>query len=194
MQGLAPAVAGTHVAQFYAHPGERDRAVVDWIRPALEKGAGAILICTPANAAAVRDGLRGHGLDPVALERAGRLHVVRARDLMSRFIDDEGPRPVTFRALAHDLVVKVRMACGDRHAEVRAWGEMVHLLWEGGRPDAAHRLEELWNEALPDANVHLLCSYDVSNSTPEARAALKQNVLGTHACLHATGRLSWPLS
>lgn len=172
-----------HLAHFYSEPEARDRAVADWVRPALESGGGAILVCTPANATNVRGRLIELGLDAPTLERDGRLLIVRARDLMDRFMDHRGPRSDAFHELARDLLVKVRVGCGDARAPVRVWGEMVHLLWEGGRGDAAHRLEQLWNEALPEKGVELLCSYDVGKANDAAKDRLRQDVLSTHVGL-----------
>lgn len=174
-----------HVAHFYSDLSDCDRQVVTWIRPALVAGGGAILVCTPANAARLRAGLEATGVDPRPLEQAGRLLIVRARDLMDRFMGPEGPRGDVFHRLAKDLLVKVRVGCPDRSAPVRVWGEMVHLLWDGGQPEAAHRLEMLWNEALPERGVELLCSYDVAGASEEACAALRQDVLLTHGHLLA---------
>lgn len=169
-----------HVVHFYARSDARDRAVVDWVLPALRGGGGALLVCTPGNASRIRAGLSDAGLDVAGLERHDRLMIVRARDLMARFIDADGLRPETFRRLAHDLLVKIRLGCGNAQAPVRVWGEMVHLLWEAGDARSAHRLEQLWNDALPESGVDLLCSYDVAGASPAAYDALRRDVMETH--------------
>lgn len=169
-----------HVVHFYEAPDARDRAVVEWVLPTLRNGGGALLVCTPSNAARVRAGLCDAGLDVEDLERHGRLMIVRARDLMARFIDARGLHPETFRHLARDLILKIRVGCGDSDAPIRVWGEMVHLLWEAGDRSGAHRLEQMWNDILPEAGVELLCSYDVAGATDAAYDALRRDVMETH--------------
>jgi hypothetical protein len=48
----------------------------------------------------------------------------------------------------------IRLASrGRENATVRAYGEMVDLLWKDGLEEAAIRLETLWNEL---ANTHVI--------------------------------------
>jgi hypothetical protein len=44
-------------------------------------------------------------------------------------------------------------------AYVFAFGEMVALLCAGDRPDAAVRLEQLWNSLLAQYHISLHCAY-----------------------------------
>jgi signal transduction histidine kinase len=50
-------------------------------------------------------------------------------------------------------------AQGHETARVRAYGEMVDLLWKDGNASAALRLEELWNEESARHSFELLCAY-----------------------------------
>jgi hypothetical protein len=45
-----------------------------------------------------------------------------------------------------------------RFKTVRAYGEMVNLLWTHNLP-AALRLEELWNEVIQELSLSLFCAY-----------------------------------
>lgn len=42
---------------------------------------------------------------------------------------------------------------------VRAYGEMVALLWDEGNATGALRLEELWDELQRETEFSLLCAY-----------------------------------
>jgi hypothetical protein len=42
---------------------------------------------------------------------------------------------------------------------IRAYGEMVDVLWKDGKPDAAIRLEMLWNRLAAKYGFALLCGY-----------------------------------
>jgi hypothetical protein len=46
---------------------------------------------------------------------------------------------------------------------VRAYGEMVDVLWKEGRSRAAIRLEMLWNALAMRSGVALLCGYAMAN-------------------------------
>jgi hypothetical protein len=46
---------------------------------------------------------------------------------------------------------------------VRAYGEMVDVLWKDGREDAAIQLELLWNSLAGRYGFALLCGYAMGN-------------------------------
>ena len=46
---------------------------------------------------------------------------------------------------------------------VRAFGEMVALLWSEGNQAAAIRLEELWNELALSQTFCLFCAYSMDS-------------------------------
>jgi hypothetical protein len=52
-----------------------------------------------------------------------------------------------------------KLSGGHRTCVIRAFGEMVDVLWRAGNPDAAIRLEVLWNELAMTHSVALLCGY-----------------------------------
>jgi hypothetical protein len=65
-----------------------------------------------------------------------------------------------FRVLDDALACATR---GRRGGRVRAYGEMVDLLWRDGKQTAAIALEELWNEASRAHSFSLLCAYVMAN-------------------------------
>src|SRR5690606_26273254 len=57
-----------------------------------------------------------------------------------------------------------------QYPRLRAFGEMVALLREGGNGEAALRLEELWNRLGREHAFSLLCAYPFDSFTEEAHA------------------------
>jgi len=62
---------------------------------------------------------------------------------------------------------------------VRAFGEMVAVLWERDQREAAIELEELWNELLGHHPFSLMCGYPLGR---DGRADPKafERILGLH--------------
>jgi hypothetical protein len=56
-----------------------------------------------------------------------------------------------------------------RHANRRisVFGEMVALLWNGEKPEAAIRLEQLWNGLIQKYQFALLCGYPIKSFAGE---------------------------
>jgi hypothetical protein len=48
---------------------------------------------------------------------------------------------------------------GSGKGSVRAYGEMVDLLWKNDKEDAALSLETLWNQFVATRRCSLLCGY-----------------------------------
>jgi hypothetical protein len=51
---------------------------------------------------------------------------------------------------------------------IRAYGEMVNVLWKDGLTAAAIRLETLWNELAKSYDFKLLCGYSMGNLYKDA--------------------------
>jgi hypothetical protein len=185
-QGLfADLGAERHIVQLYREEGAMGAVVGAWLSGALAGGGGALLIGTPEHAAGVRDVMARGGVDVTRAEDEGRLLVLDARETLARFMrsPDEPGRDL-FLPLARAAVARVRGARGGRGAEVRAWGEMVDILWHEGKREAAARLESLWNEAIDEGSFRLLCSYRIDNL--DERAHVGGDVLAAcvgHSCL-----------
>ncbi len=71
------------------------------------------------------------------------------------------PTPPCFQRA---LVPVIEKACGRRtDCVVRAYGEMVDVLWKAGQTVAATRLETLWNQLAQTHDFSLLCGYSMGN-------------------------------
>jgi PAS domain S-box-containing protein len=77
---------------------------------------------------------------------------------------------------------------GGRPACVRAFGEMVDLLWRDGRRRAAIELEHLWNEASAIHSFSLLCAYAISSFDEKGVDPQFEPVCGAHMHVISTTR------
>jgi PAS domain S-box-containing protein len=98
-----------------------------------------------------------------AVERAvaaGRFRALDAEETLTRFLVDGMPDRNRFHQALDELMAELT---GGRPVRVRAFGEMVDILWRAGRQSAALHLEELWNEASVNHSFSLLCGYVMAN-------------------------------
>lgn len=147
---------GGHVVQFYggAFPVE---AVAGFLREGLQAGEVGIVIATPAHTAAVQ----------ARLGSTGRCLFLDADETMARFMVHGRPDRTRFMDTVGDLVAQAAQMGNGR---VRAFGEMVVLLCETGEPEAAHDLEQLWNELGRKQSLKLLCSYPLGAFVGRSKA------------------------
>ena len=150
-----------HAVQFYQSPDALCRIVGSFIGEGLAQGGAAVLIVTPDHAKRIAECLHQCAFDVEALERAGAVRFVDARDTLNQFMVDGMPNPSAFRRTVGGLLTEMRRSHPKR--AIRAYGEMVDLLWKDGRESAAIRLETFWNQLARSYDFELLCGYSMGN-------------------------------
>ena len=136
----------------------------------------AIVIARPTHLAQIEAELYARGFDVSRLKSTGDLLVVDAEHILEQFIIDGMPDRARFETAVIPLIEKSVL---DRNkCVIRAYGEMVDVLWQSGQMAAAIKLEMLWNELGSDARFSLLCGYAMGNFYKDA-------VIGDICDIHA---------
>ena len=150
-----------HMVQFYDDETFLVAAVAEFLAGGLAGGQSLIVIATSDHRRdfALRLQARGFNLDRAAAE--GRLTMLDAREMLATFMVDSMPDAERFMARIGSAVATCSSA--SERPCIRAYGEMVDLLWKDGNVAAAVRLEELWNELAGRHAFSLLCAYSMSN-------------------------------
>jgi MEDS: MEthanogen/methylotroph, DcmR Sensory domain len=178
LDGLKPP---EHVVQFY---GDDDRLLIQnvgrFLSEGLKRGDGLLVIATPEHRTSLTGSLRSEsGYSRAVLE--GRLMFLDARATLDRFLVDGYPDPELFESVIGESLRRVGIQAV--HTGVRAYGEMVGLLWTTGEQEAAVQLEHLWNGLLSQREVSLFCSYPVDVLSHEFDSGKVDGLLCTHTHL-----------
>ena len=148
-----------HLVQFYETDQFLVTSVSTFFAAALRSGEACVLVATAAHRAAVEEALTSGGAcDLLAARARGQYTALDAAETLATFMVDGQPDPQRFDRSVGDVM---RGAARGR-AGVRAFGEMVALLWAQGNRAAAIRLEELWNDLQRDVRFTLFCAYPMS--------------------------------
>jgi signal transduction histidine kinase len=91
-------------------------------------------------------------------QACGRYVSLDAAETLSKFMVDGTPEPGRF----HEFMGRVIAGVTDGRSRVRAFGELVALLWAEGNHAAAIRLEELWNDLQKAHSFSLVCAYPMN--------------------------------
>lgn len=144
-----------HTAQLYSSAGFLGEAVGLFLAEGARRGEIGIVITTPEHDEVIRAGLRKQGIQPDELVAAGRLVMRDAVATLATVMKDG--------RLDHERVadeVNSLLQLGVRqNTSLRAYGEMVMLLWRGGNTVAAIELEQLWNKLIVGQRCAVLCGY-----------------------------------
>jgi len=149
---------GEHFVQFYEADGFLLNSLSGFIGKAINAGDGAVVVATKARRNGLDELLQANGLDVTSAKARGRYVSLDAAETLSKFMVDGAPEPGRF----HEYMGGVITSVADDRSRVRAFGEMVALLWAEGNHAAAIRLEELWNDLQQAHSFSLFCAYPMN--------------------------------
>lgn len=172
-----PLRAGDHVVQFYRDDADLARVAGGYVAAAVRAGEVAIVIATAGHRRAFERELEAAGLDLAAARRRGSLILLDAAGTLAVFTIDGGIDRAAFRTVIGGLVGE--MVRSGR--PVRAYGEMVALLWESGDVLGAIELETLWNELGRELPFSLFCAYPDSSTSDTPHSHELQRICELHS-------------
>ena len=145
-----------HDLNLYETDAEYVDLVGTLVAEGLVKGETCIVIATKSHRDTLSRRLRKMGL--TGRHARGCMMLDAARTL-SRFAVNGMPERVRFNRVVRGIF-RAAQARGRR--PLRVFGEMVALLAETEGPEAALRLERLWNGVLARRSFSLTCSYPIA--------------------------------
>jgi hypothetical protein len=148
---------------------------------ALKRGDGVLLIAAAENRDAFLGELGRLGVDTPSAIHSKRLVCVDAQETLAQFMRAGQPDWDRFETVVRQAMRNVRPA--RDHGGLRAYGEMVGLLWSARQFSAAMRLEQFWNKLLARSSFNLYCAYSMDVSEKESQTHALNGVLSTHTHL-----------
>ena len=182
---LAQPTVHSHAVQFYEDEAFLVETVAIFLAAGLRAGDRLVVIATEAHRNAFLDAL---GADGRNARSSGQLTMLDAAETLDLFMVDGAPDRARFRNVLGRVFAQV--CAGHDGRRIRAYGEMVDLLWRRGNPTAAIRLEELWNEAADMHSFELLCAYVMGNFYKEGDSERFMEVCRRHSHVLPTERFS----
>lgn len=155
-----------HAVQFYGSEQSLFTTVGGFIAEGLIAGQPAIVIATPSHTAAILQELSRRLIDVQQAKRIGDLVCLDAEETLATFMAGAMPDRGAFRKNVGDLIEQ--SLAGRVRTPVRAYGEMVDVLWKRGCAEAAVKLEIFWNDLASTHSFQLLCGYSMGNFFKQA--------------------------
>jgi hypothetical protein len=157
-----------HFVQIY----EADDAFIDtlvgFVGGGLKEGHAAVVIATPAHRQELDRRLSAMGLDITAARSRDQFICLDAAETLAKFMVDGWPDENRFAAVVTDLLDRARRD----GRQVRAFGEMVAVMWAKGYHGATVRLEHLWQQICQSESFTLFCAYPKAGFTEDASASI----------------------
>ena len=159
-----------HVLQVY----ESDEVFIDalshFVGSGINAGDSVIVIATNNHLKALNFSLLEHGIYIDSLISDGGYIPLNAEETLAKFMVDGWPDETLFRETINEVFARAKK--GDR--KVRAFGEMVAILWAQGHHGATVQLEHLWNKFMLSERFPLFCAYPKSGFTDNIHSSMNK--------------------
>jgi signal transduction histidine kinase len=172
--------------QFYEGAEFLVRSVADFLVAGFDAGEPAVVIATPEHRAGLAEALTARGVDVEWNRRRGMLTELDARATLESFMVGASPDAALFNAQLTPVLEKVRRR--RRSATIRAFGEMVNLLWCDRNGEGALALEALWNRLAETQQFSLLCGYSMTRFDDADDASIFSAICAEHTHVVPTER------
>jgi hypothetical protein len=144
-----------HFVQFYHRPELLLQNVVSFIGAGLNCDNVGVVIATSDHLQSLASEMAAKKIDLIALQDKGLYVPLDASATLELFMVDGLPSKERFAS----VIGSVMQPALDSGRSVRAFGEMVAVLWNEGNHTAAVLLEELWNDLARQMSFTLFCAY-----------------------------------
>jgi anti-sigma regulatory factor (Ser/Thr protein kinase) len=159
-----------HVVLFFEDEDELVQAVHAYLAEGCRNGGASVLIATEAHGRAFNQAL------PSDARGTGPIRCLDAAETLSQIMVGGHPAPDRF-----DAVVGCTIRTLARSGRpLRAFGEMVSLLWQAGNVTGALELERLWEELGQRVGFSLFCAYPDQASAATEHIDARRQVLRLH--------------
>ena len=169
----------SHVVEFYQEDGQFLDHLAEFVSGGLVAGEAIIIIATPQHRLALAKNLTRRGSDISGLIQSDQLLLLDAEETIAKFFIHEWPDEDLFQ---HVIGEVLEQATRDGR-KVRAFGEMVALLWAKGLCGATIRLEHLWTDFCRSQSFSLFCAYPRAGFTEDAAADIAR-VCESHSAIY----------
>lgn len=165
-----------HLVQVY----DNDKIFLDtlegFVGSGFLAGDSVIIIASASHLNALNKRLRKHAFNLDSLIKSDQYIPLEAEETLSKLLVKNWPDEQLFSNLISQLIERA----GKNDRKIRAFGEMVAILWEQGHNGATVQLENLWNQLHHKKPFQLFCAYPKSGFTQCANHSIEQ-ICQTHS-------------
>jgi hypothetical protein len=165
-----------HVVQIYEDNNVFLDVLAGFVGNGINSGESTIIIATDEHLAALDARLRAHGVHVDALISSDQYIPLNAEETLATFMVNDWPDEELFQQTVRGLIKRAQV----NNRKVRAFGEMVAILWAKGHNGATVHLEHLWNQICAEEALCLFCAYPKAGFTKDARESV-MHICGAHS-------------
>jgi MEDS: MEthanogen/methylotroph, DcmR Sensory domain len=158
-----------HVLQIYENDGIFLDALAGFVGGGIKGGECVIVVGTRVHLQSLYFRLTDYSINIRSLIDEDRYIPLDADEVLSKFMVNGWPDETLFNETISSIVE--RGICKNRR--IRAFGEMVAVLWGQGHNGATVQLEHLWNKFCETHKLSLFCAYPKAGFTGNSLESIK---------------------
>jgi hypothetical protein len=163
-----------HVVQIYENDEDFLDLLTGFVSGGVNDGECAVVIATAAHLRALDERLAALGHTVASLISGTQYIRLDAEETLSKFMVNDWPDENLFNIVISEVLV-------------RAFGEMVAVLWTKGQVGATVRLEHLWNKFCENEAFSLFCAYPQNGFTQDAAESV-MHICSAHTKMITSGK------
>lgn len=168
----------SHFVQFYENEEFLINSLSDYVAGGLSAGEACLIIATSKHIDAVEKRLASNSeIDLSYSQWRGYYFALDAHETLAKFMVDGRPNRTKFMAVMNEVVGKI----AQRQIPIRAFGEMVALLWADENQEAVIELEQLWNDLAKSYTFKLFCAYPLAAFNKQGCSSVFAKINHTHS-------------
>ena len=172
-----------HVVQIYEEKEIFLDTLIGFVGSGINNGDCVIVIARGETLKLLNKQLRAHTIRIDTLIAEDQYVPLDAEETLAKFMVNGWPDEALFMELVSELIARAR----KKNRQLRAFGEMVAILWEQGLQGATVHLEHLWNKICAIEPFCLFCAYPKSGFTQDPNESIK-TICETHSKVIAGDR------
>lgn len=174
-----------HIVQIYESDEVFMGLLEEFVVSGFKSGDSVIILATAAHLEALNLRLKTRGLDLFSLMLQDKYIPLNAEETLSQFMINGWPDENLF----YHLLTALLLRANKKTRQVRAFGELVALLWAQGYGGATVHLEHLWSRFCESEEFILFCAYPKSGFTKDANESIR-NICQCHSRMISDASLS----
>ncbi|HUC20685.1 MAG TPA: MEDS domain-containing protein, partial [Candidatus Polarisedimenticolaceae bacterium] len=170
-----------HFVQFYHAESQFLNNLKNFIGAGLKESAPCIVVATAKHRGELDAMLAAEGIDTDKAKQDGNYISLDAAETLAKFMHKGMPNKHLFMREVGDVLD----FASKNGLPIRAFGEMVALLWADDQQAGAVLLESLWNEIARDYSFTLFCAYPAYYFAEKAHNEVCRNIGHLHTSIIA---------
>jgi hypothetical protein len=169
--------SGDHIVQLYKQDSHLTDVVTNYVVPSLLSGEGVLIIATEEHIKQFERSLKSVHINTTLLQLTRQLVMLDARSTLNNFMDGEQLNTEKFFIYMESVLADLRV----EYPSIKAYGEMVNVLWNDGNFESMLGLENLWKNLLDKHDMTLLCAFSLDELSEEREGITFNEVCGCHS-------------